>query len=99
MKKIIVREVKACGASKVIVGTSKTRHKIRSSVSLAKYCARKLSKDFGVYAVDYSKIIFQRQASNTNINILQGFHSFLLLLGFLFKYIYIFWVFPSFWGF
>ncbi|KAF2284465.1 hypothetical protein GH714_022056 [Hevea brasiliensis] len=62
-RKILVREAKSSGAGKVIVGTSKTRHKIRSSTSIAKYCARNLSKSFSVYAVSNGKIVFQREAT------------------------------------
>ncbi|KAK9230135.1 hypothetical protein WN944_023102 [Citrus x changshan-huyou] len=64
VKKIIVKEAKSYGEAKVIVGISKTHRKIRSSVSVAKYCARKLSKNFGVFAVENGKIVFQREATH-----------------------------------
>lgn len=63
IRKIIVREAKYYVASKVIVGTARNHHTIRSSTSVAKYCARKLSKDCGVLAVNNGKIVFQREAS------------------------------------
>lgn len=62
-KKILVREAKSSGAAKIVVGTSKTHHKISSSTSVAKYCARNLSKSFSVYAVSNGKIIFRREAT------------------------------------
>lgn len=64
MKKIIVKEAKSYGEAEVIVGISKTHRTIRSSVSVAKYCARKLSKNFGVFAVENGKIVFQREATH-----------------------------------
>lgn len=64
VKKIIVKEAKSYGEAKVIVGISKTHRTIRSSVSVAKYCARKLSKNFGVFAVENGKIVFQREATH-----------------------------------
>ncbi|KAK6259171.1 hypothetical protein SCA6_013645, partial [Theobroma cacao] len=67
-KKILVREAKSYEAAKLILGTSKTHHPIRSSASVAKYCARKLPKCFWVYAVGNGKIVFQRDASHTNSN-------------------------------
>ncbi|XP_037496772.1 uncharacterized protein LOC105650281 isoform X1 [Jatropha curcas] len=62
-KKILVREAKSSSAAKVIVGTSKAHHKIHSSTSVAKYCARNLSKSLSVFAVSNGKIIFQREAT------------------------------------
>ncbi|KAH0845262.1 hypothetical protein HID58_091872 [Brassica napus] len=44
-RKVLVQEVKSCGATSLIVGSSKRHHTIRSSASLAKYCARSLAKD------------------------------------------------------
>ncbi|XP_050207022.1 protein kinase STUNTED-like isoform X2 [Mercurialis annua] len=61
-RKILVREAKSSGAAMLIVGTSKT-HKIRSSTSLAKYCARNLSNNSSVLAVSNGKIMFQREAT------------------------------------
>ncbi|KAH0900236.1 hypothetical protein HID58_049804 [Brassica napus] len=50
-RKLLVQEVKSCGATSLIVGSSKRHHTIRSSASLAKYCARNLAKDVSVFAV------------------------------------------------
>ena len=72
VKKILVREAKSFGAAKVIVGASKTHHTIRSSVSVAKYCARKLSKCFGVFAVYNGKVVFEREATETCMDCSQG---------------------------
>ncbi|KAI3838454.1 hypothetical protein MKX03_013218 [Papaver bracteatum] len=68
IRKILVREAKSYGASELILGTATKNHhhhgmKITSASSVAKYCARKLSKDFTVLAVNNGKIVFQRQSS------------------------------------
>uniref|UniRef100_A0A7N0TYM6 Protein kinase domain-containing protein n=1 Tax=Kalanchoe fedtschenkoi TaxID=63787 RepID=A0A7N0TYM6_KALFE len=64
VKKLLVKEAKAYAASKFILGISKTPHTIRSSVSVAKYCARKLTPYCWVLAVDNGKIVFMREAAN-----------------------------------
>lgn len=61
IRKIIVREANSYLATDVIVGAA--NHTIRSSASVAKYCARKLPKDCSVLAVNNGKIVFQREAS------------------------------------
>ncbi|KAJ0228664.1 Protein kinase domain-containing protein, partial [Hirschfeldia incana] len=58
--------VKSSGATSLIVGSSKRHHTIRSSASLAKYCARNLSKDVSVFAVKSGKIMFRRVVHNSN---------------------------------
>lgn len=63
VRKIIRREVDSYGEASLILGTSKTHHRIRSSASVAKYCARKLSNRFSVLAVNNGKVIFQRLAT------------------------------------
>ncbi|XP_060198316.1 protein kinase STUNTED-like [Lycium barbarum] len=60
VRKIIVREANSYLATDVIVGAA--NHTIRSSASVAKYCARKLPKDCSVLAVNNGKIVFQREA-------------------------------------
>ncbi|XP_038705436.1 probable receptor-like protein kinase At3g17420 isoform X2 [Tripterygium wilfordii] len=62
VRKILVKEAKASGAAKLVVGISKTPHTIRSSISVAKYCARKLSPNVSVFAVGSGKVVFQRDA-------------------------------------
>lgn len=64
-RKVLVQEVKSCGATSLIVGSSRKHHTIRSSASLAKYCARNLAKDVSVFAVKSGKIMFRR-VPNTN---------------------------------
>lgn len=59
-RKVLVQEVKSCGATSLIVGSSRKHHTIRSSASLAKYCARNLAKDVSVFAVKSGKIMFRR---------------------------------------
>ncbi|KVH98652.1 Concanavalin A-like lectin/glucanase, subgroup [Cynara cardunculus var. scolymus] len=56
-RKILVREAKSYGANEVIVGTAITHHAIKSSSSVAKYCARKLSKNCSIIAVNNGKIV------------------------------------------
>lgn len=72
IQKVLVKEAKSYGEAAVVVGISKTSHKIRSSASVAKYCTRKLSKNFAVFAVDNGKVVFQRVATCTNRNISPG---------------------------
>lgn len=62
MRKVLVQEAKSRLSAKVIVGISKSNHTIRSPASVAKYCARNLSKSFWVFAVDNGKVIFERDA-------------------------------------
>ncbi|CAH2043599.1 unnamed protein product [Thlaspi arvense] len=63
-RKVLVQEVKSTGATSLIVGSSRRHHTIRSSASLAKYCARNLAKDVSVFAVKSGKIMFRRVPSN-----------------------------------
>ncbi|KAF5735481.1 L-type lectin-domain containing receptor kinase II.1-like [Tripterygium wilfordii] len=63
IRKILVREAKSYSATKVIVGTSRTYRTIWSSASVAKYCAKKLSKACWVLAVNNGKVVFQREGS------------------------------------
>lgn len=65
MRKVIVREAKSYPSATVVVGISKTHHRIRPSASVAKHCAAKLSKCFTVFAVDNGKVIFKKEATGT----------------------------------
>ncbi|XP_071702637.1 protein kinase STUNTED [Rutidosis leptorrhynchoides] len=65
IKKILVREAKSYGANEVIVGTSRTNHTVRSSSSVAKYCAKKLSKNCSIIAVNSGKVVFHRQSHSS----------------------------------
>lgn len=62
IRKVLVQEAKSYGANEIIVGTSRTHHTIRSSSSIAKYCAKKLSKNCSIIAVNGGKIVFHRQS-------------------------------------
>ncbi|CAN6896518.1 unnamed protein product [Brassica oleracea] len=61
-RKILVKEAKLCYGSKVVVGVSRSCS--HSSLSVAKYLARKLSKDCWVMAVDNGKVMFQKDGSS-----------------------------------
>ncbi|XP_073285951.1 protein kinase STUNTED [Primulina huaijiensis] len=63
--KILVDEAKSYSATQVIVGTAQSNHKLRSSASVAKYCAKKLSKDCSVLAVNNGKVAFQRESNSS----------------------------------
>uniref|UniRef100_A0A5B6Z7E8 RING-type E3 ubiquitin transferase n=1 Tax=Davidia involucrata TaxID=16924 RepID=A0A5B6Z7E8_DAVIN len=63
VRKILVREASSYLATEIIVGTARNHHTIRSSISVAKYCARKLPKDCSILAVNNGKVVFQREAS------------------------------------
>ncbi|XP_052191561.1 protein kinase STUNTED-like [Diospyros lotus] len=63
IKKVLVREANSYFATEVIVGTSQNHHTIRSSTSVAKYCAKRLQKDCSIIAVDNGKVVFRREAS------------------------------------
>lgn len=79
MKKILVREAHAYSATHVVVGTSQRLHNLRSSTSVAKYCAKKLSKDCSILCVNNGKVMFKRDRSPSNVAALQGFRFSLLL--------------------
>ncbi|KAA8537219.1 hypothetical protein F0562_029697 [Nyssa sinensis] len=63
VRKILVREAKSYFAIEIIVGTTRNHHTIRSSPSLAKYCAKKLPRDCSILTVNNGKVVFQREAS------------------------------------
>uniref|UniRef100_A0A7C9ASV7 Receptor protein serine/threonine kinase n=2 Tax=Opuntia streptacantha TaxID=393608 RepID=A0A7C9ASV7_OPUST len=68
IRKILVREANSYAASRLIVGAASKQHTIRSSTSVAKYCARKLPKDCSVLAVRNGKVVFQREAPASTKN-------------------------------
>ncbi|KAL2339730.1 hypothetical protein Fmac_007670 [Flemingia macrophylla] len=72
VKKILVREASGYSATHVVVGTTHGLHKIRSSTFVAKYCAKKLSNDCCVLAVNNGKIVFKRDGSSLSVADLQG---------------------------
>ncbi|KAL2503625.1 Protein kinase protein with adenine nucleotide alpha hydrolase-like domain [Abeliophyllum distichum] len=65
VRKILVREANSYFATEVIVGTARNHH-IRSSASVAKYCARKLPKDCSILAVNNGKVVFHRESSSAS---------------------------------
>ncbi|KAK9096203.1 hypothetical protein Sjap_021700 [Stephania japonica] len=67
IRKVFVREAKSYSASKVVVGTAKNHAGIGFSFnSVAKYCARKLSKSCAVLAVNNGKVVFSRDWTKSN---------------------------------
>ncbi|XP_038989180.1 serine/threonine-protein kinase STE20-like [Phoenix dactylifera] len=67
VRKVLAREANEFAASKLILGVAKHSRAIGlSSLSIAKYCAKKLHFDCSVFAVNNGKIVFQRQAEGKN---------------------------------
>lgn len=74
VRRILVREANEYCATHVIVGTPRGLGKIRPSISIVRYCAKKLSKDCWVFGVDNGKVVFKRDgSSSTNCANLKGF--------------------------
>ncbi|KAK4273975.1 hypothetical protein QN277_017272 [Acacia crassicarpa] len=63
VRKILIREANAYSATHLIVGTAHGLHTIRPSTSVAKYCAKKLSRNCCVLAVNNGKVVFKRDGS------------------------------------
>ena len=59
VEKVLLEEAKLYDASKVILGSSK-HNAIRSSLSLAKYCVKRLPCSSSVLVVENGKVIFER---------------------------------------
>lgn len=72
VRKILIREANAYSATHVIVGTAQGFHTIRPSTSVAKYCAKKLSNNCCVLAVNNGKVLFKRDGSPATPSHLQG---------------------------
>ncbi|KAL8500920.1 hypothetical protein ACS0TY_020490 [Phlomoides rotata] len=70
VRKIILREVKSCGASSVILGASGLHHKIKSRISVAKHCAKNLRRNISIICVDSGKIVFLRESDAPNVSLL-----------------------------
>ncbi|KAL6636549.1 hypothetical protein ACP70R_024121 [Stipagrostis hirtigluma subsp. patula] len=66
VRKALVREASLFGASKLIVGVTKKKRAISSSLSVAKYCAKNLRPKCAVLAVSNGKIVFPR-GSNVHL--------------------------------
>ncbi|XP_019056925.1 PREDICTED: probable L-type lectin-domain containing receptor kinase II.1 isoform X2 [Tarenaya hassleriana] len=68
VRRVLATEANSCGAATFILGTSKSRHCLRSSASVAKYCATKLPKKLSVLAVDNGRIVFQREGDSLEVD-------------------------------
>ncbi|XP_047316090.1 protein kinase STUNTED-like [Impatiens glandulifera] len=64
-RKVLVQEAKSYGGASLILGVSRVHHRIRSQLSVAKYCAKHLPKTFSVLAVDNGKIMFEHVADDS----------------------------------
>lgn len=82
VRKVLVREAKSHPGATVVVGTSKSHHRIRSPVSVAKHCAGNLSSCFSVFAVDNGKVVFKREATGSSSDPYHGFFFFSILYTF-----------------
>ncbi|PKU81993.1 probable serine/threonine-protein kinase PBL5 [Dendrobium catenatum] len=68
IRKTLVREASSVSASKLILGATKSSNIIgSSSVSIAKYCAKKLSRGCLVLAVNNGKIIYEKDAAGSKL--------------------------------
>ncbi|KAF7816806.1 putative receptor-like serine/threonine-protein kinase [Senna tora] len=72
VRKILVREANAYSASHIIVGTAQGLHTIRPSTSIAKYCAKKLSNNFCVLALNNGKVVFKRDSPSVTLSEVKG---------------------------
>ncbi|XP_074262962.1 protein kinase STUNTED [Silene latifolia] len=63
IRKVLVREAASISSTALILGTATKHHTIRSSISVAKYCANNLPKDCSVLALRNGKVVFQRDAT------------------------------------
>ncbi|XP_077246632.1 protein kinase STUNTED-like isoform X2 [Tasmannia lanceolata] len=59
VRKVLVREAKICAATTVVVGISK-HNALGCSLSMARYCSKRLPPTTTVLAVHNGKVIFQR---------------------------------------
>ncbi|GFP92432.1 receptor-like cytosolic serine/threonine-protein kinase rbk1 [Phtheirospermum japonicum] len=66
VRKFLSWEAKSCGAQSLILGTSGVHHKLRSRISVAKYCANNLPKNISVVCVDNGKILLRRESNNAS---------------------------------
>lgn len=62
VRKILSREAASCGATSLVVGTSKANTTLRSKTSLAKSCSKTLQNNISVICVDNGKIMFQSES-------------------------------------
>ncbi|XP_058090781.1 protein kinase STUNTED-like [Magnolia sinica] len=62
IRKVLVREAKLCGATVVVVGMSK-HNTFGDSLSLVRYCAKRLPPTISILAINNGKVIFQKDAT------------------------------------
>lgn len=68
IRKMLVQEASSVSATKLIIGATKNSNIIGfQSVSIAKYCARKLSSGCLVLAVNNGKIIYEKDAAGNKL--------------------------------
>ncbi|KAM0835431.1 hypothetical protein ACQ4PT_062925 [Festuca glaucescens] len=72
VRKALVREASLFGASKLVLGITKKKRSIGSSLSVAKYCAKKLPTKCAVLAVKGGKIVYRRDSNAHSGKIHQG---------------------------
>ncbi|XP_051115094.1 protein kinase STUNTED-like [Andrographis paniculata] len=73
IRKLLSQEAKSCAATSLILGTSEIHHRIKSRISVAKYCAKSLPKNVSVLCVENGKIIFHRESNDSSGSLL-GHH-------------------------
>nr|XP_009404967.1 PREDICTED: probable receptor-like serine/threonine-protein kinase At5g57670 [Musa acuminata subsp. malaccensis] len=67
IRKLLVSETKSFAASQLILGVTKNNRTMGSySISVAKYCAKKLPSYCSVVALSDGKIVFQRASAENN---------------------------------
>ncbi|KAJ0973176.1 hypothetical protein J5N97_021135 [Dioscorea zingiberensis] len=73
IRKALIREAKSYSATKLILGVAKNPSILGpSSISIAKYCAKKLPLECSVLAVNNGKVVYQREASPPPASQIQG---------------------------
>ncbi|MCL7050541.1 hypothetical protein MKW94_009396 [Papaver nudicaule] len=60
VRDVLVREAKVFDAGTVVLGVSRRRHALSSSLYVAKYCYKNLPSSTSVLAVDYGKVVYER---------------------------------------
>ncbi|KAJ0973192.1 hypothetical protein J5N97_021151 [Dioscorea zingiberensis] len=73
IRKALIREAKSYSATKLILGVAKNPSILGpSSISIAKYCAKKLPLECSVLAVNNGKVVYQREACPPPASQIQG---------------------------
>ncbi|XP_042408496.1 inactive protein kinase SELMODRAFT_444075-like [Zingiber officinale] len=67
IRKVLVSEAISFSASMLVLGVNKNSHAARSpSISVAKFCAKRLQSNCSVVALNEGKIVFQREAADNS---------------------------------